>query len=206
LTSSNTYTLIPIKGERESRPAEEHGDLNLKLREPQPSQADPSLVEISGAGIDSNAPRLSDVFEPDFVATYTIHNWDWGCNCKGDLIEDDQVVLVGIKTTPGEPVFIPTKEQDVHGGQFYAVVLYASEDSLTFIYDNVGNVTTGYTIHYQGLRTDPNLLALYQQSEGSELPGLTLDTPVGTATDELIVAIRDKGTFMDARSEKDWWD
>jgi hypothetical protein len=205
-TSSNRYSLIPINGERDSRPAAEHGDLNLKLREPQPIQRELALVDIKDAGIDSNAPKLSDVFEPKFVKLYTIHDWDWGCNCKGQLIQDEQVVLVGIDTTPGEPVFIPTKEQDIFGGKFYAVVLYASEDSLTFVYEREGAVATGYSVHYLGLHTDPNLLVLYRDSKGSELPGLTLDTPVGVAGDELIVAIRDRGTFLDARSRKDWWD
>jgi len=204
-TSSNTYTLIPIEGGRESRPAEEHGDLNLKLRDPQPAQLDRSLVDISGSGIDPGSPKLSAIFEPDFVATYEVHDWDWGCNCKGNLIQDGKAVLVGIKTTPGEPVFIPQTERDIYEGKYYAVVLYASEDSLTFLYARAGSVVKGFTVHYQGLQTDPNLLALFRESKGNELPGLTLDTPVGIATDELIVAMRDNGTFLDARSKRDWW-
>jgi uncharacterized protein YjbI with pentapeptide repeats len=205
-TSSNRYDLITIKGGRESRPAAEHGDLNLKLRDPQPIDVELSLIDIPGSGIDADTPKLSAAFEPNFVNAYTVHNWDWACNCKGELLREDQLVLVGIKTRPGEPIFIPSKKQDIFAGKYFATVLYASEDSLTFIYDNVGNVTTGYTVHYLGLQTDPNLLTLFRESKGNELPGLTLDTPVGTATDELIIAIRDKGTFMDARSRKDWWD
>jgi hypothetical protein len=205
-TSSNVYSLIALEGQRESRPAEEHGDLNLKLRDPQPIDVDLSLQDIPGSGIDSNAPNLGAVFKnPQFVRAYTIHDWDWGCNCKGKLINDDHLVLVGIKTTPGQPIFIPTKKQDIFGGKFYATLLYASEDSLTFVYSREGNVAHAYSVHYLGLRTDPNLLALYRQSKGNELPGLTLDTPVGVATNELIVAIRDKGKFMDARSRGDWW-
>ena len=204
-TSSNTYELISIEGERESRPAEKHGDLNLKLREPQPIDVELSLIDIPNAGSDPNAPKLAGVLEPNIVNAYTIHNWDWGCDCKGELLREEQLVLVGIKTTPGEPVFIPTKGQDIYGGKYYATVLYASEDSFTFVYARRGNVVKGYTVHYLGLYTDPNLLALFRESQGNELPGLTLDTPVGTATDELIVAIRDNGTFLDARSRKDWW-
>jgi hypothetical protein len=206
-TSSNSYELIPIKGERESRPPDEHPDLNLKLREPVPSQVDPGLVEISGSGIDPDAIKLSSVFDPkDIIGTYAIHDWDWASNSIGNLLPEDQAVLIELRTTPGEPIFIPKKKQDIYGGDYYATVLYASEDSLTFIYDNVGNVTTGYTVHYVGLHTDPNLLKLFRESKGSELPGLTLDTPVGVASDKLLVAVRDKGTFMDARSKKDWWD
>jgi hypothetical protein len=60
-------------------------------------------------------------------------------------------------------------------------------------------------VHYLGLQVDPNLLELFRESKGNELPGLTHDVPVGVATDELIVAIRDRGTFLDARSRLDWW-
>jgi hypothetical protein len=204
--STNSYTLIPIDGQRESRPAAEHGDLNLKLRDPQPADYKPELVDIPGSGIDPQAPKLSAIFKPDFVATYAVHDWDWGCNCKGKLIEDGTAVLVGIKTTPGDPVFIPKTERDIYEGKYYAVVLYAAEDTLTFLYARYGSVVEGYTVHYLGLQTDPNLIALFQESQGSELPGLTLDTPVGIATDELIVAMRDNGKFLDARSKRDWWE
>jgi hypothetical protein len=204
-TSSNSYQLLPLEGERESRPAEEHGDLNLKLREPQPIEVELALID-AGAGVDPTAPQFSKVFRPEFTGAYTIHDWDWGCNCKGKLVEDETVVLVSIKTTPGEPVYIPPKEQDIYDKKYYAMVLYASEDSLTFIYSRTGSVVKGYTVHYVGLQTDPNLLALFRESKGNELPGLTLETPVGVATEELLVAIRDNGKFLDVRSQHDWWD
>jgi hypothetical protein len=203
--SKNSYTLIPIDGERDSRPGDEHGDLNLKLRDPQPIEVELSLVD-AGVGVDPDALKLSAIFEPNFVAAYTVHNWDWGCNCKGDLIQEDDVVLVGLKTTPGEPIFIPPRQQDIYDGKYYAVLLYASEDSVTFLYARAGTVAMGYSVHYIGLQTDPNLLALYRESPGNQLPGLTLDTPIGIATAELIVAIRDNGIFLDARSKNDWWD
>jgi len=203
-TSSNSYERIPLEGDRDPRPAEEHGDLNIALREPQPIEADLSLQEIDGSGIDPNAPKLKPILEPEFTQAYAVHNWDWGCNCKGDLF--DEVDMIGIKTTPGKPVFIPHKQQDIWAGDYFALLLYASEDTVTFAYARDGTVAHSYAIHYQGLRTDPNLLALYRESKGNELPGLALDTPVGIATDELRVAIRDKGTFMDPRSLRDWWD
>ncbi len=207
LTSTNTYDLIPIDGERESRPPEEHGDLNLKLRDPQPADFEATLVEIPGSGIDPNAPKLSAVFEPDFVQTYAVHNWDWGCNCTGDLMDDGSAVVVGIQTTRGEPIFVPKTERDIYDGKYYAVVLYASEDQLTIQYARVGNVAQGYTVHYLGLQTDPSLVKVFEESKGSQLPGLTLDTPVGVAaSDEVIVAMRDNGTFLDARSKLDWWE
>jgi len=206
-TSTNRYELIPIEGERESRPPEEHGDLNLKLREPQPADFEATLVDIPGSGIDPDAPKLSAVFEPDFVQTYAVHDWDWGCNCKGDLIDDGSAVVVGIKTQPDQPVFIPKTDRDIYDGKYVAVVLYASQDSLTFVYARAGTVVNGYTVHYEGVKTDPNLLKLFQESKGNELPGLTNDTPVGVAAgEELVVAMRDNGKFLDARSRLDWWE
>jgi hypothetical protein len=204
-TSSNTYQLIPID-KREDRPAAEHGDLNLELRDPQPIDAELALQDVSGSGVDPDAPNFGKIFEPNFTGAYTIHNWDWGTNAKGALLKEDGLVLIGIKTTPGEPIFIPHKKQDIYDGKYFAVVLYASDDSLTFSYSRAGNAAKGYVVHYQGLHTDPNLVALFEESKGNELPGLTLDTPVGVASDDLIVAIRDNGTFLDARSLKDWWD
>jgi hypothetical protein len=203
--SANSYALMPIEGQREIRPAAEHGDLNLKLRDPQPAKLEAKLIDIPGAGSDPNAPRLSRVLKPDIVATYLVHDWNWGCNCKGPLIQDGRAVLVGIKTTPGDPIFIPPTPHDIYQGKDYATLLYADEDSLTFVYARVGNVVKGYTVHYLGLQTDPNLLKLFRESQGNNLPGLTLDTPVGLASSQLIVAIRDNGAFMDARSRLDWW-
>ena len=203
--SANSYALMPIEGQREIRPAAEHGDLNLKLRDPQPAKLEPKLVDIPGAGSDSSAPQLSRVLKPDIVATYLIHDWNWGCNCKGALIQDGRSVLVGIRTTPGDPIFVPPAPHDIYQGNDYATLLYADEDSLTFVYARAGNVAKGYTVHYMGLQTDPNLLKLFRESQGNNLPGLTLDTPVGLAGSQLIVAIRDNGVFMDARSRLDWW-
>jgi hypothetical protein len=203
--STNSYALMPIEGQREIRPAAEHGDLNLKLRDPQPAKLEAKLIDINGAGSDANAPRLSRVLKPDFVATYLVHDWNWGCNCKGALIQDGRAVLVGIKTTPGDPIFIPPTPHDIYQGNDYAALLYADEDSLTFVYARAGSVAKGYTVHYLGLQTDPNLLKLFRESQGNNLPGLTLDTPVGLAGSQLIVAVRDNGTFLDARSRLDWW-
>jgi hypothetical protein len=204
-SSANSYHLIPLEGQRESRPAANHGDLNLKLRAPQPIAAALTLIDINGSGLDPDAPNLAAIFKPDFVRAYAVHDWDWACNCRGKLLQEERGLLLGIRTTPGTPVFIPPRKQNVYAGKYYATLLYASEDSLTFVYTRAGSVARGYTIHYLGLQTDPNLVALFRWSQGSELPGLTLDTPVGLATAELIVAVRDNGTFLDARSRRDWW-
>ncbi len=204
--SAHSYELIPLEDERDDRLAEQHGDLNLRLRELQPIDEALGLVQVKG-DTDKYAPNFVGVLEPNFVTTYSAHNWDWGCNCPSDLIENPwgRVAAVEIATTPDQSLYIPRRKFDIYQGKFYAVLLYASEDSLTFVYAREGNISNGYAIHYQGLTTDPNLLKLYRESQGDNLPGLTLDTPLGTAGDKLMVAIRDRGSFMDPRTEKDWW-
>lgn len=108
-------------------------------------------------------------------------------------------------TTPGDELYILRRPFAVYQGKFYAVLLYATEDSLTYVYTREGNIANGYAIHYQGLVTDPALLRLYRESSGDMLPGLTLDTPVGQAKESLIVSIRDRGAFMDPRNHENWW-
>lgn len=201
-TSTNTYSLIPLEGERDSRPAPEHADLSLNLREPESVDLPLELMDMAGA-TDPHAPNLTEIFEPNIIGAYTIHDWNWEANRKGGLL--DNAVLIEVATTPGEPIYIPRKNQDIYQNKYYATVLYATEDSLTFVYLRQGTVANGYAVQYKGLQTDPNLLALYRESKGNQLPGLTLDTPVGTATDKLIIAMRDRGKFMDTRSRKDWW-
>lgn len=198
------FTLLPIKGERGNTPAEEDPDLNLKLRDPQPIEAALSLIDINDSVL-PDPPKLSLIFQPDFVAAYTIHDWDEQTNEKGDLL--NLVALVGLKTEPGKPVFIPRRQQDIYPSKYYAVVLYASEDSLIFAYNRENDVSSGYVVYYEGLQTDPDLLTTYQYSIGNDvLPGLTLDIPVGIASNELRVAIRMQGIFKDVRSKKNWWD
>jgi hypothetical protein len=205
--SANSYSLIPLEGGRDDRPAAEHADLNLNLRGLTPIKAELELLDVNGA-TDPYAPNLASVFSPNFVEVYTTRNWDWQCNCPTEGIDNPwgNTAAVEIAVTAGQPIYIPPRQFDIYQGKYYATLLYASEDSLTFVYLREGIISHGYAIHYQGLKTDPDLLTLYRQSQGDELPGLTLDTPVGTAAgNKLLVAIRDRGAFMDPRAQKDWW-
>ncbi len=56
---------------------------------------------------------------------------------------------------------------------------------------------------------EPNLLALYEASNSAgraQLPALRPGQAFGrTRGEEIGVAIRDNGTFMDPRSRADWW-
>ena len=67
----------------------------------------------------------------------------------------------------------------------------------------------GYTLHLENICVDPDLVALYEQwndAGRAELPALAVGQAFATAhLNEIGVAIRDTGAFLDPRSEKDWW-
>ena len=67
----------------------------------------------------------------------------------------------------------------------------------------------GYTIHLVGICPEPSLKALYESCDAAgrgSLPALHGDEPLGRSRgSSFLVAIRDTGSFMDPRSQKDWW-
>jgi len=102
----------------------------------------------------------------------------------------------------------------IFGGGYKAMVLYAEQTRITLAYTRQDSVIPGYTVHIENVCVDPNLLSLYKAQTGADgwhvtgnLPALRNDQALGTALNmEIQVAIRDKGSFMDPRSAKDWWD
>ena len=121
--------------------------------------------------------------------------------------------MVGLATSPGEPVSIPGRNAPIYRGGFKALVLYADDRQLTLGYTRHDSVAGGYVVHLLGLCVDPNLLALYRAQNDDHgwratghLPALRSGQIIGTAQGaELKVAVRDNGSFMDPRSSKDWW-
>lgn len=188
-----------------------HPDMNLAVRSYEPTTAYLGLVDYGG-GIDPAAPQLPSLFTDDRTATfrsaYKVYRWDWTCNCRGGLIQKWDVTLAGLATTPDEIIHLPTADYDIGGG-YGALVLYATSSQLTLKYTREDDVVTGYTIHLENLCVDPNLLELYEQLNAAgraELPALWPGQPLGRASDnEIGVAVRDGGSFLDPRSRKDWW-
>jgi len=88
-------------------------------------------------------------------------------------------------------------------------VLYVAPTRVTLKYTADDNVVEGYTLHVENVCVDPALLALYEASEAggrSRLPALRPGQPFARALgSEIGIAIRDRGSFMDPRSRKDWW-
>jgi hypothetical protein len=220
-TGENYGALSVEDWQAAERQAELHGDLNLSLRGYVPTTADLRLVDIPGS-TDAGAPQLAGLFAPsrppDFTSVYRVNNWNWGCNCRGDPIEDVEVSLADLAAIPGETVHVPDRSGGDIGDGYKALVLYASSDRLTIKYtrkdaiadyDAVHNYTYGYAIHFENVCVDANLLAHYQELNNAgrhELPALQAGQPIGRARSNHVgVSIRDAGAFMDPRSRKDWW-
>ena len=205
------YVTLDVDGPPTDRPAELHADLNLALRGYEPTGAYLGLVDYGGSG-DSGAPQLYTLFAdrrvPAFPTVYQVYDWDWGCNCRGDLLDNYEVTLAGMGVAPGEVLRLPDSGYNIGNGN-EALVLYATEERITFKYTREDNVVRGYTIHVENVCIEPSLLALYRtwNSAGrGRLPALRGGQPFGRALgDEIRVAIRDVGTFMDPRSRRDWW-
>jgi hypothetical protein len=206
-----SYGTLPILGDPTDRPAEEHADLNLALRGYEPTDAYLGLVEY-GPPTDPNSPQLTGLYSParvpTFAAAYQVHHWDWGCNCRGPVITDPEVTLLGVAAGPHELVHVPPSGYDIGGG-FEVLVLYAAENRITLKYTGEDNVVYGYTVHIENICVDPTLLALYEQWNAagrSQLPALRAGQAFGYAVGPSFgVAIRDTGAFMDPRSHQDWW-
>ena len=204
------YTTLSVTPETTS-PAT-HGDINLLLRKWQSAAGQPlGLVDISGP-TDSLAPRLYTLFtddrDPVFGGVYQVQGWDWGCNCASAYLTDPAVTLAGFSMNPAEIVQLPTAGYDIGSGM-QALVLYATTQTITLKYTREDDVVHGYTIHLANVCVEPSLLALYDQSNAAgrtSLPALTGNQPLGRVRGtELLVAIRDTGSWMDPRSRKDWY-
>lgn len=211
-SAANTaYITMPIiPGSGDGRPAAEHPDLNLAVRGWAPYSAALQLVSY-GPTEDNKAPQLDALFAdrrlPAFTSSHRVNSWDWSTMTRRPPTEPYTTVL-GLKTTPNEVIGVPDSGYDIGGG-YDALVLYAAPNRLTLKYTREDNVIVGYTIHIEGICVNPALLALYNQANAagrSNLPAVLGAQPIGRAAgSEILVGVRDSGTFMDPRSRHDWW-
>ena len=205
------YGTLDVNGPPTDRPAEVHADLNLALRGYEVTSAYLGLVDYGG-GDDAKAPQLYTLFAdqrvPAFTTAYRVYEWDWDCNCRGPLATNYPVTLLGMGVATDEAIRLPDSGYDIGSG-YEALVLYATEERITLKYTLEDNVVAGYTIHVENICVEPSLLALYRawnDAGRGRLPALRGGQPFGRARgNEIGVAIRDNGTFMDPRSWKDWW-
>lgn len=214
-TTGASYTAIPIPPPPTDRPAAKHGDLNLGLRGYTATSAPLNLQDYNG-DLDGGAPQMPGIFAdnrtPRFTSVHRVNDWNWDCGtdgCRGNPLTDFPVTLLGLATQPGELLAAPRRAAEIYGGGYVAVVLYAEAARLTLKYTREDNVVWGYTVHFEKLTVDAKLVELYRQADAAgraQLPALKNGQPLGLASgDEVLVAIRDCGKFMDPRSRKDWW-
>jgi hypothetical protein len=209
--ANGSYGGLSVKSPPTDRPAEEHPDLNLGLRGYLPTVAYTGFVDLGGDS-DPAAPQMPGLFSddrtPNSKRVYQVYAWNWSANTRGDLITDPPVSLVGVAVTPGELIHVPNAGNNIGEGEA-VLVLYAATNRITLKYTGEDNVQHGYTLHVEGVCVEPRLLVLYQQLNAGgrgQLPALRAGQAFGRASgDELGIAIRDSGTFLDPRSRKDWW-
>ncbi|MGQ9681645.1 MAG: hypothetical protein ACUVX9_03805 [Anaerolineae bacterium] len=213
------------------RPAASHADKNLGLRGYVPntdSDLQRDLVSYNGS-TDPSAPQLATLFSParvpSLVGFYRVHSWIWapssvGPGQRGAPLTTWRVTALGFGTAPGEVLRVPQSGYMVHHNpDLTAIITFADEDSITIHWTREDTSALGYTLHVDGICTDPNLLALYRALDGGaryeyhgrgwwgySLPALGPQQPFGTArTNQIVVAISDAGNFMDPRSCRCWW-
>lgn len=215
-TTGQSYDLIPTTERYSGHAPHVSPDLNLSIRGWVTVNEQRSLVDYSG-GTDPGAPQLYGIFTDDrtpaFTSTHRVYDWDWNNNQKGAPLSNWPVTLVGMATTPGEQLRLPRRNgSDIYQGTYWGLVVYAEKTRITLHYarnDYVAYAGGSYGMHIENVCVDPNLLAAYQQGNAAgrfNLPGLRNNQVLGTAiTSEILVAIRDTGTFMDPRARKDWW-
>ncbi|MDI7277158.1 MAG: hypothetical protein QME94_14375 [Anaerolineae bacterium] len=231
-SSANQYgSLLAMQYDLENpvRPAEVHADKNLDVRSYTPS-TDPALVRsLVNFGTDDpkQPPQFASLFSPYRVPPlsgfYRVYDWNWAASpdpgTRGAPLSTWPVTALGLQTTPGEALHVPTSAYDIGGGM-EVLILYADEDTITLRYTREdSSASQGYTVHLDNICTDPNLLALYRSLDccqryefhgrgwwGYNLPALPAGKVLGTARGtEIVVAIQDTGNFMDPRSCNEWW-
>lgn len=206
------YMVMSVMGPRADYPAHRHPDLNLAVRSYVPVSAAAGLIDINGPTA-GDPPQISSIVDGAagrIRATYTVHDWDWSCGgsgCRGEPLSG--VTMVGIGVQPGEAVRLPGRRADIGDGRAHALVLYADESRLTVGYTREDSVANGYALHLEGFCVAPALLARYREADAAgrtALPAVAAHSVLGAAgASPLMVAVRDRGTFLDPRSRKDWW-
>ncbi len=219
---SSGYDLVPIEGApyKNNALTDYNPDLRLSVIGIAPADAPPMLTDYNGA-TDPDAPKLHGLFQPNrvptFVRTYLRFDWMWNetqgepYGTRGGPNVDWPAAALELAAMPGETIYPPARNPVIYSGGAIALVLFAGERELTLGYSRHDGVDIGYVVHLMNLCVDPNLVALYRaQLNGGRratgyLPAVRNAQPIGTATGALIVAVRDRGAFLDPRSRKDWW-
>lgn len=204
------YSTLHINGPALSVNPERDENLNLGHRGYETTDAPRKLV-VLGPVHDSKAPQFPSLFAdrrtPALTGTYQRFRWDENCDCPLDTYSRWETTVLGMGVKPGETIYTPDSGYDIGGGNEF-MVMYAAENRITL---HVGREDEfyGYVVYIEDVCVDPDLLALYRRSQAAgryELPVLRGHQPFGKAIgQELRIAVRDNGSWMDPRSRNDWW-
>ncbi len=208
-----TIFLFPRQVKASVQSAASDPDINIELRHD--FNATPTLggVGLINTG-DENNPLITDKKAPQLSTistnpTITTIRQVGEYNASGPIPADNSnnwgVTLSGL-TNAGDIIKVPQSGYDIGEG-YQAVILYATPEQIAISYTNGGDgIVRGYTIHILHFAVNGNLVNLYQQNIGQgKVIELPCGYPLGTSTGSELVSIRDTGSFMDPRSQKDWW-
>jgi hypothetical protein len=209
-----SYGSIPVTADPQKGNPETNADIHLGFRSWAPVNAEHKLINIDGAGKDPKAPQFPAMFADKRTAaisgTYMRYRWDWDCNCPNPdnpLYSKWDVTVLGLAVQPGETIYTPDSGYDIGGGYEYQV-MYAGDSGVT-LYIGKDDDFHGYVVHIEDVCVDPDLVDLYWDLHNDgrkELPALEGHEAFGVAlNNEIKVAIRDSGSFLDPRSRLDWW-
>jgi hypothetical protein len=228
-SSTNSYAQGPATqsdGDNPVRPANAHADKNLALRGyVANTDADLRRELVAYDSAPTQPPQFATLFSPDRVPPLSsfnrVYDWKWSPSpapgSRGAPLGKYRATALGLQVSPGEVLHVPTSAYDIGQG-FEVIVLHADERRVALHYGREDSAARGYTVHVEGLCTDPNLLALYNQLNAANgpryvfpasqypLPVLPTGQSIGVARgSEVVIAIVDSGEFMDPRSCNEWW-
>ncbi len=182
------------------------------------------LCGIGGDNDQGRAPQLSTMFgsgftrQPTATGIYQSFQWNWNSGpppgSRGPRITPDNsgnwgASVVEFKTQANEEIKVPSSGYEIDSEGRQVSVLYAKDKDITIIYGNQDTAAVGYVMHFVDLTVNPDILDLYNenQTQGrTSLVALPCGYPLGTALNSRFkVAIRDTGSFIDPRIEKDFW-
>lgn len=193
-------------------------DLRLSVLGLEPTDAPSVLVDYDGTP-DPDSPKISQILRaasPAIGRTYLRYDWAWEYSTppygrRTALNREWPAAALELLTPTGAWVYPPARRAPIDGEGSVAMVLFAAEREIALGYTRSDSVEAGYVIYVLNLCVSPDLVALYraQLADGrratGHLPAVRADQPIGVSFGSIIVAVRDRGTFLDPRARADWW-
>lgn len=147
---------------------------------------------------DPNVPLFYTIFKPPKTPRFVS-----GYKAEGEIQGPypPAIDILEVETKANESLYFPKSGYNIGGG-LAAIVIYADENRVTFKIGREDSIVTGYTLYFENLCVDKNLISLYQKlnNEGRKyLPAIYPQQFFGLTRNRLKIAIRDTGMFLDLR-------